>query len=152
VPPLRHVLFGMNAHINYDLAQALVAVISDEEFDDPAVLARRNADHRAIDEVLASRVGKEDAELAAIAPPTRVDRLLQPLNQRATRRFLTESRAKVWANAVQLNAARRRGEAAYAERLAELEALSAAKLATLQAPGQVLLRLAIQGFGVRLGG
>src|SRR4051794_1796481 len=26
LPPLRHVLLGMNAHINYDLPQALVAV------------------------------------------------------------------------------------------------------------------------------
>ena len=40
----------MNAHINYDLPQALVAVITDEEFDDAAVLALREADHRAIDE------------------------------------------------------------------------------------------------------
>ena len=29
LPPLRHVLLGMNAHINYDLPQAIVAVISD---------------------------------------------------------------------------------------------------------------------------
>src|SRR5205814_1707831 len=34
LPPLRHVLLGMNAHINYDLPQALVAVISPAEFDD----------------------------------------------------------------------------------------------------------------------
>jgi hypothetical protein len=47
--PLRHVLLGMNAHINYDLPQALVAVISDEEFGDAALIARREADHRAID-------------------------------------------------------------------------------------------------------
>src|SRR5437588_420834 len=29
IPPLRHLLLGMNAHINYDLPQALIAVISD---------------------------------------------------------------------------------------------------------------------------
>ena len=34
LPPVRHVLLGMNAHINYDLPQALVAVITDEQFDD----------------------------------------------------------------------------------------------------------------------
>src|SRR5580692_6133436 len=56
LPPLRHVLLGMNAHINYDLPQAIVAVISDAEFDDAALLARRAADHRAIDGVLAARV------------------------------------------------------------------------------------------------
>ena len=56
LPPLRHVLLGMNAHINYDLPQALLAVITDEQFDDAALRARREADHRAIDDVLASRV------------------------------------------------------------------------------------------------
>jgi len=40
-PALRHVLLGMNAHINYDLPQALLAVISGAEFADPAVIARR---------------------------------------------------------------------------------------------------------------
>src|SRR2546430_9557684 len=39
LPPLRHILLGMNAHINYDLPQALLAVITPEEFDDPAVPA-----------------------------------------------------------------------------------------------------------------
>jgi len=52
LPPLRHTLLGMNAHINYDLAQALLAVISDAEFDDQALLDRRGADHRHIDQVL----------------------------------------------------------------------------------------------------
>jgi hypothetical protein len=37
-------------------------------------------------------------------------------------------------------------------RLAQLEELSAAKVADLQAPGQVLLKLAATGFGVRLPG
>ena len=35
LPVVRHVLLGMNAHINYDLPQALLAVISDAEFGDP---------------------------------------------------------------------------------------------------------------------
>src|SRR6202522_2552517 len=54
LPPLRHVLLGMNAHINYDLAQALVGVITDEEFDDADLLAGRESDHRRIDNGLAS--------------------------------------------------------------------------------------------------
>ena len=44
----------------------------------------------------------------------------------------------------------RRGPEAYAVRLAELEVLSAARIADLLAPGQVLLRLAVAGFGVVL--
>ena len=59
----------MNAHINYDLPQALLAVITDEEFDDAALLARREADHQAIDDVLASRVAAEDDELTRLSGP-----------------------------------------------------------------------------------
>ncbi len=152
-PALRHVLLGMNAHINYDLPQALLAVISPAEFADPALRARRRADHQRIDEVLSRQVGAEDAELArAGGPRSRADVLLGPANQAASRRFLRESRVKVWHNAVALNTARARGPAAYAERLGDLEVLSAARVAELVRPGHVLLRLASRGFGVRLPG
>jgi uncharacterized protein DUF5995 len=150
LPPLRHVLLGMNAHINYDLAQSLLAVISPGEFRDEALLARRRADHEHIDKVLVARVGAEDTELEALGPRSRTDRLLAPLNRLATKRFLRESRAKVWANTRLLDAARRAGPDAYATRLAELERLSAARVADLMAPGQVVLKLAARGFGVRL--
>src|SRR3954462_11360875 len=83
LPPLRHVLLGMNAHINYDLPQALVAVISPSECAAPEVRAVRAADHRPIDEVLAVRVGAEDAELTADSRPSLVDRLLAPANRAA---------------------------------------------------------------------
>jgi len=151
LPALRHVLLGMNAHINYDLPQALLAVITDEEFADPVLLARRESDHRAIDDVLASRVGAEGDELAGISGPgSSLDHLLAPLNRRGTRRFLREAREKVWANAVALSHARTRGPEAYASALHQLSELSAAKVTALQAPGQVLLKLSVTGFGVRL--
>ena len=151
LPALRHVLLGMNAHINYDLPQALVAVITDEQFDDPALLARREADHKAIDTVLASRVAAEDDELTEISGPgTLLDRLLRPFNRLGTQHFLREAREKVWANAIALSQARRQGPDAYTAVLAQLEELSAAKVAALMAPGQVVLKLAARGFGVRL--
>jgi hypothetical protein len=56
----------------------------------------------------------------------------------------------VWNNTLELWRAKSLGEDAYATRLAELELLSAAKIADLLAPGQVLLRLAVAGFGVSL--
>jgi hypothetical protein len=151
LPPLRHVLLGMNAHINYDLPQALLAVISDAEFDDPALLARRAADHRQIDRVLGSLVDRRQGMPEAAGGPPRVtDRLFARANRVATKRFLTESRAKVWANARVLASARRQDEASYHARLAELERLAAARVADLARPGQVLLRLAARGFGVAL--
>ncbi|MGH3255128.1 MAG: DUF5995 family protein [Streptosporangiaceae bacterium] len=151
LPALRHTLLGMNAHINYDLPQALLAVISDEQFDDPVLLARREADHRAIDNVLAARVAAEDDELTSLSGPgTLLDRLLRPFNRLGTQRFLREAREKVWANAIALSRARRQGPDTYAAVLAQLEELSAAKVAALLAPGPVLLKLAATGFGVRL--
>jgi hypothetical protein len=151
LPPLRHVLLGMNAHINYDLAQSLLAVISEREFDDPGLLAGRRADHEHIDQVLVARVGAEDTELEALSGRrSGTDRLLQPLNRLATKRFLKESRAKVWANTRLLDAARRTGPDAYATLLAELERRAAIRVADLMAPGQVVLKLAVKGFGVRL--
>ncbi len=150
LPALRHVLLGINAHINYDLPQALLAVISDAEFDQPTLLDRRRADHEQIDAVLSSRVAAEDAELAAGSGRALLDRLLQPLNRASSRRFLREARAKVWHNTLELQRARLSSPQAYAVRLAELELLSAAKIADLLAPGQVLLRLAAAGFGVLL--
>ncbi len=101
--------------------------------------------------MLAARVGSEDAELEALSGArSRTDRLLAPLNRLGTRRFLKESREKVWANTRLLSLARRAGPAPYAERLAELERLAAARVADLVAPGQVVLKLAVKGFGVRL--
>ena len=144
LPPLRHVLLGMNAHINYDLPQALIAVITPEEFADEALLQRREADHRHVDEVLVARVGEEDRG----AKKKLVDRLLGPANRAATRRFLVESRRKVWHNTAMLDRARRDGT--YQIALKRLEELCAARVAELTAPGQVLLRLARRGFGVTL--
>ncbi len=84
VPPLRHLLLGMNAHINFDLPQALIQVITDQEFDDPALVERRARDHERIDGILASRVAAEDLELKKVEQPgdrTVLDHLLTPLNR-----------------------------------------------------------------------
>ena len=91
MPPVRQVLFGMNAHINYDLPQALLRVIDEAGFDDEGLLATRLADHHHLDTVLLSRIGAEDEELAAVSQLTLLDRLIRPLNRTATGRFLTES-------------------------------------------------------------
>ena len=149
LPPLRHVLLGINAHVNYDLPQALLSVISDADFTDAVLMAIRRRDHERIDSVLSGRVAAEDAELAAHGLSW-ADRVLQPLNRLASKRFLRESRMKVWHNTLELQLARLAGPDAYAVRLGELEVLSAARIADLLAPGQVLLRLAVAGFGVTL--
>lgn len=153
IPPLRQVLLGLNAHVNFDLPQALIAVIGDDEFGDPQVMRRRFADHKHVDDVLVVRVGSEDREIAAAERPgdrSLADRLLIPLNRAGSKRFLKEARAKVYDNARVLSAARRQGPEALASRLAQLEELCRSRVADLRAPGQVLLKLTLRGFGVVL--
>jgi hypothetical protein len=136
LPPVRHVLLGMNAHINYDLPHALLQVISDAEFADPACLDRREADHRHIDQVLSTVVDQR--------------RWAGPVNRLAVKRFLIEARVKVWRNAGVLSSARQRSGKDYQARSAELEQLAAARVTALTRPGPVLQQLAVGGFGVRL--
>jgi hypothetical protein len=148
LPPLRHVLLGINAHVNYDLPQALLAVIDRKDFKDQALIDRRRRDHERMDGVLSSRVTAEDQALGGAR--SLLDRVLTPLNRLGSKRFLKEARTKVWHNASELHEARVTGKVAYRKRLAELEVLSAAKIADLLAPGQVILKAAVAGFGVTL--
>jgi hypothetical protein len=149
--PEGHVLLGINAHINFDLPQSLVRVIPEAEFADPVALAGRERDHERIDRVLSARVMAEDVELQRAGDPrTWLDHRMAPLNHAASQRFLREARRKVWANTAVLHRARLAGEPEFRRRLAELEVLSAGRVADLVRPGPVLLRLAVRGFGVSL--
>ena len=148
LPTIVHLLLGMNAHINYDLPQATLAVITDQDFQDRVLLDSRRRDHERIDKILARRVTAEDHAFAG--PRSVLDRILTPANRLSSRRFLREARHKVWLNVAELQRARLDGADAYRTRLAELEVLSAAKIADLLRPGQVLVRLAMTGFGVTL--
>jgi hypothetical protein len=148
LPTIVHLLLGMNAHINYDLPPATLSVITDHDFEDPVLIERRRRDHERIDRILAARVAAEDHAIGGAR--SLLDRLLTPANRLSSRRFLREARHKVWLNLAELQRARLEGENAYDARLAELELLAAAKIADLLRPGQVVLRLALTGFGVTL--
>ena len=153
ISPLHHVLVGLNAHLNYDLPQAFLAVVADDEFEDRELVRRRFRDFKHIDDIVVRRVKEEDLELRKVEDPgdrTFVDRLLTPFNRMASKRFLKEARRKVWHNALELSKARRLGPDAHAARLAQLEELSEAKVKDLLRPGKVLLRLAVTGYGVVL--
>lgn len=153
IPPVRHALLGINAHINYDLPQALLAVITDDDFDDPDVMARRAADHAHVDSILVKRVPEEDQRIVTLEDPgdrNFVDGLMQPFNRAGTKKFLKEGRDKVWRNTSQLSAARRQGPEAYAAELAVLEGLCEERVADLVTPRYVIMRLARRGFGVTL--
>jgi hypothetical protein len=148
LPTIVHLLLGMNAHINYDLPPATLSVITDHDFQDPVLIDRRRRDHERIDRILAAQVAAEDHAIGGAR--SLLDRVLTPANRLSSRRFLREARGKVWLNVAELQRARLEGEDAYDARLAELELLAAAKIADLVRPGQVLLRLAMTGFGITL--
>lgn len=153
IPPVRHALLGINAHINYDLPQAFLAVITDDEFDNPALMESRAADHAHVDSILVKRVRQEDKNLKRIEQPgdrTLVDRLMMPFNRAGTRKFLKEGREKVWRNARVLSRARRLGPAEYSRELSRLEKLCEGRVADLVTPRYVLVGLARHGFGVVL--
>lgn len=155
IPPIRHLLLGMNAHINYDLPQALLAVISDDGFADAGLIERRARDHRRIDDILASRVPEEVRLLKGVEQPgdrTALDRALTPFNRAGTRRFLREAHGKVWRNARVLSDARQEGPAPLKARLDELGARSAERVADMRRPERVLVRPSRHGFGVLLEG
>lgn len=90
------------------------------------------------------RVAAEDHAIGGAR--SALDRFLTPANRLSSRRFLREARNKVWLNVAELQRARLAGADAYHDRLAELEVLSAAKIADLSRPGRVLLRLAMTRF------
>jgi hypothetical protein len=148
LPSIVHLLLGMNAHINYDLPPATLSVITDQDFEDPLLIDRRRRDHERIDQILAGRVAAEDHAIGG--KRSLLDRILTPANRLSSRRFLREARHKVWLNVAELQRARLEGTPTYNDRLAELEVLAAAKIADLLRPGQVILRLAMTGFGVTL--
>jgi hypothetical protein len=146
LPPLVHVLVELNAHVNWDLPQALLAVIDDEDLGSESLVASRRRDHARIDEVLAAQTAAEGRRLNGGL----VGRALVPVNTWLTHRFLPRAREQAWRNVLVLAAGRRTGPEAYAARLQNLDALSSAKVTELLDPHWVLARVAVRGFGVEL--
>jgi hypothetical protein len=124
----------MNAHINYDLPQALLAVISDADYGDPALLANREADHRHVDQVLAALIDD--------TTPGRFGRVYK--------RLLRKARAGAWDTAGALAATRRQDASAYQCGLDNLARLVTARAADIIRPGPLLPRLLVRGFGITL--
>ena len=122
LPALRLVLLGINAHVNYDLHRRCWRS-SRTGLHDPVLMDRRRRDHERIDRVLASRVSaKRRASLEPLGqePARHGPDAAEPAG---SKRFLRESRMKVWHNTMALQGARLVGRDAYAARLARRGAL-----------------------------
>ncbi len=150
--PYLHVLLGMNAHINYDMPQSLLRVVTEADRHDPALMASRGRDHHALDGVIVALVPQESRHLVAAAAraPGVLDRLLLPLSRAASAKLLRESRERVWANTDVLLRARAAGPGALAAATSRLEDASRSRVHDLLVPRHPLYHLARHGFGVRL--
>ena len=148
LPPLVHVLVELNAHVNWDLPQALLAVLDDDDLASETLVASRLRDHARINEVLAAQTTAEGRRLNGRL----AGRLLLPVNTWLTHRFLPRAREQAWHNVLVLAQARRQGPEAWADGLRDLDALASAKVTELLDPRWVLARVAVRGFGVALPG
>ncbi|WP_345712328.1 DUF5995 family protein, partial [Kineococcus glutinatus] len=104
-PPLVHQLVGLNAHLNFDLPQVLLDVLSPADLADAARLALRHRDFHHVDEVMLRRIPEETRRLRALGDPVvggPLGHLLYPLNLLASRRWVAGARRLVWCNAGEL--------------------------------------------------
>ncbi|MFC6725414.1 DUF5995 family protein, partial [Halobium palmae] len=89
---------GVNAHINYDLA------LADDDVGIDPNRARKYADHREINDVLAGLVDAQQRALARIYAPgiADIDALCDRFDEAATLYSMTEGREQAWRIAVVL--------------------------------------------------
>lgn len=101
----QHLLLGMNAHINFDLAQAVF------ESDEDLLSLRRDYDR--INDVLVDLLGPLQNKVEAHIFGARfVDLAFGQLDERFAGWEMTKARAHAWVNAKQLNEAPSEGERA----------------------------------------
>jgi hypothetical protein len=104
--PLHHVLLGLSAHINYDLALGIAATIADHGGgDDPVLLARFKHDHDAVNCLLRASVPEAFDHLIERhgCPASRVIyRHAYAMAEWVVMQVLTTWRERVWNDAMAL--------------------------------------------------
>ncbi len=105
--PLEALLLGINAHINHDLALALVDVLDDWDGLDAGARTRRRRDHDRVNTVIRSTTDEVQATVVAGWSPaaTRLDTLLGRLDEWAFGEVVERWRTQVWDDAMALLAA-----------------------------------------------
>jgi hypothetical protein len=99
---LQDLLLGVNAHINHDLAPALIEATIDPDRD------RRYSDHNAVNRILADLTNASQDKIAALYAPglAAADALAGPLDEVASAFSIEHARENAWRHAVALAAAR----------------------------------------------
>lgn len=106
-PVLLDALLGINAHINYDLAQAIADNLDPGELNDPSALLRRKFDHDQVNNLLNRSMDGIQAALARDYEPVLAigDQVLGSLDERLSQVGLKRYRQHVWGSALTYAAA-----------------------------------------------
>lgn len=146
---LQDLLLGVNAHINHDLALALIeATITPER-------ERRYRDHNAVNKILADLTNASQDKIAALYAPglAAADALAGPLDEVAAAFSIEHARENAWRQAVALASARNRMERGFVRTSLDLQSAVLARLILAPVRAVPGLRTAFQTVeqGFRLG-
>ncbi len=102
--PLQALMLGINAHINHDLALALVDVLDDWPALDEAAREGRRQDHELVNTIIHDTTDEVQEDVVARWSPAaeRLDLLLGPLDEWAFGALAQSWRSRVWADAMEL--------------------------------------------------
>jgi hypothetical protein len=106
--PLQHVLLGLSAHINFDLAIGIYHNIVEYGRTDPATLRRYKHDHDAVNDLLRASVPEAFDHLMhrhRCGTSALLYRRAYAVTEWATMRILSTWRARVWEDAMAMLAA-----------------------------------------------
>jgi hypothetical protein len=119
--PLQALMLGINAHINHDLALALVDVLDDWETLDEEQRRLRRDDHELVDTIIDETTDEVQREVVAQWSPlaSAIDLLLGPLDEWAFGTLAQSWRSQVWVDAMELVRLAPEDRSSAAERIGE---------------------------------
>jgi Family of unknown function (DUF5995) len=102
--PLQALMLGINAHINHDLALALVDVLDDWDTLDDEQRRARQEDHELVNTIIDETTDEVQREVVAQWSPlaSALDLLLGPLDEWAFGTLAQSWRSQVWVDAMDL--------------------------------------------------
>jgi hypothetical protein len=124
---IHNLLFGVNAHINYDLVLAIGDLLGPEaaELTPPQLILRR-ADHDLVNDILAASIDTVQEQVVdEYLPGMRVvDLALGPLDEHVVAQLIVRWRDGVWSNVLELVCATSEDEREAVRRRVEQETLA----------------------------
>ncbi len=124
---IHNLLYGVNAHINYDLVLAISDLLGPEMAHLTAEqLAQRRADHDLVNQILAASIDTvQDQVVDEYLPEMRiVDLALGPLDEHVIAQLIVRWRDAVWGNVLEMVSTRSEDEREAVRRRVEQETLA----------------------------